>query len=272
MTLDALLRALALDTGETLFALDEAHVAGFLADAAPRLAAAQGQSAGVPGVQVLPLQGALSNRGYGRTMAEFRDRLSAARANPDIGAIILDVDSPGGTVAGTPETAALVRQVAQEKRVVAVVDTLCASAAYWIASQANEIVMTPSAEVGSIGVLAVHMDLSQMLSNLGVTATVMRSVPNKADLNPLEPLSAEAADHVRAEIAAVHGDFVRAVAQGRGVAQATVADGFGKGRTVRAEQAVRLGMADRIGTLSDAMAGVRTKTGAVRRRSALAFL
>ena len=181
------------------------------------------------------------------------------------------VDSPGGTVAGTPETANLVRQAAQTKRVVAVVDTLCASAAYWIASQANEIVMTPSAEVGSIGVLCVHMDLSGMLEAAGVKATVLRSVPAKAEMNPFEPLSPEALDHNKAELAAVHSDFVKAVAQGRGVQTSRVADSFGKGRTVRADQAVKLGMADRIGSLADAVAGLRTKSGAIRRRSAISF-
>ncbi len=271
MTLEEMLRALALDSGETLFAIDDSRIGGFLRVDHPDLAAAAPAPAAAHGVQVLPLQGALSNRGY-RSMADFRARLQAARTNPDIGAIVLDVDSPGGTVAGTPETAALVAQVAQEKRVVAVVDTLCASAAYWIASQASEIVMTPSAEIGSIGVLAVHMDISELLKNMGVTATVFRSVANKADLNPLEPLSPGASDHVNSEIAAVHQDFVRAVAAGRGASLAKVSDQFGKGRTVRAEQAVKLGMADRIGSLSDALANVRTKAGTVRRRSALAFL
>lgn len=266
MNLEEFLRALALDTGETLFAIDETRVGGFI-----KPVAAVAAPPAANGVQVIPLQGALSNRGYGRTMADFRDRINAAVANPDVGAIVLDVDSPGGTVAGTPETAAVVAQAASQKRVVAVVDTLCASAAYWIASQAHEIVMTPSAEIGSIGVLAVHMDLSEMLKNLGVTATVMRSVPAKAEMNPFEPLSAAAQDNANAEIQAIHSDFVRAVAQGRNTNQSKVSETFGQGRTVRAARAVQLGMADRIGTLHEAVAGLRTKSGTIRRRSAIAF-
>jgi ClpP class serine protease len=96
---------------------------------------------------------------YGRVispgMDAFRASLAQAAANPDVAAIVLDVNSPGGTYAGTPETANAVRAAAA-KPVIAVVDTLCASAAYFIASQAGEVVVTPSGEVGSIGVLAVH--------------------------------------------------------------------------------------------------------------------
>ena len=227
-------------------------------------------------VALLPLMGPLFPRGrsfgtFATSMESFRAQLAGAVANPDVGAIVIDVDSPGGTYAGTPETAAAVRAAAQVKPVTAVIDSLGASAAYFIASQAGQLVVSPSADVGSIGVLAVHLDFSQALENDGVRPTIVRSVPFKAEGNLFEPLTAEAKAYLQADVDQAHDVFVRAVAEGRKVSQAKVRDEFGKGRTVSAAKAVELGMADRVGTMGDVLAGVRTKHG-FRRRSALAFV
>lgn len=263
MTIEEMLKALAMDTGEQLFAIDDSRLGAL--KASNDRASESGN-----GVAVIPLQGGLANRGY-NSLSAFKARVNAAAANAEIGAIVLDVDSPGGSVAGTPEAAAAVAAAAKTKRVVAVVDTLCASAAYWIASQASEIVLAPSGEVGSIGVLAVHMDMSEMLKAAGITATVMRSVPGKADVSPFEPLSSGALDHMQAQIGALHAQFVRAVAAGRGASIDTVSNTYGQGRTLLADQALRAGMVDKIGSLADAVSSLRTKSGTIRRRSALAF-
>src|SRR5215467_6271108 len=125
-------------------------------------------------------------------MDGIRARLEAAAANPDVSAIVLDVDSPGGTVAGTPETAAAVRRAAEVKPVVAVANSLAASAAYWIASQASSLVVGPSADVGSIGVISAHIDRSKMLEDMGLRVTVVSAGRYKAEGNPFAPLSDEA--------------------------------------------------------------------------------
>ncbi len=222
-------------------------------------------------VAVVPLMGALFPRGrYGGSMEAFRGALAQAVANPDVGAIVLDVDSPGGTYAGTPETAAAVRAAAQVKPVTAVVDSLCASAAYYIASQAAQLVVTPSAEVGSIGTLAIHADFSQAYEREGIAVTIIRDPPFKAEGNPFEPLSDEARAHLQGDVSGATADFHRAVAQGRRVSLTKVREDFGKGRTVGAHRAVELGMADRVGSMSDVLAAARTRH-AYRRRSSLAF-
>jgi signal peptide peptidase SppA len=264
---------LVMEGGSQILAIDEARIL-HAAQRASREEAADANAVRAPtSVAVIPLFGALYPRGFGwgTNMEGFRARLDQAVNNPDVGAIVLDVDSPGGTVAGTPETANAVRLANQSKPVTAVVDSLAASAAYWIASQAGQVVVTPSGDVGSIGVLAVHTDLSAMLEQDGVKVTILRSTPYKAEGNPFEPLTEAAQESVMGEISRAHGDFVRAVAAGRKKSQAYVEENFGKGRTVSAARAVSAGMADRVGTMADVLGAIRTKSN-FRRRSAMAFL
>ena len=252
-------------TGERLFALD-----------ASRLGAGVGKASDVAApasIALLRLHGTVTPRGSSG-MEGFRARLASARDNPDVGAAIVDTDSPGGTVAGTAEAGQALAELAAVKPVIAFVDTLAASAAYWIASQASQIWMTPSGEVGSIGVRAMHADISKMLGDMGVNITEVASSdsPYKTEMTPFAPLSEEAQAHLQARADAEHANFINTVAAGRKVSPDKVRADFGKGRTVTAEQAVRLGMADRVGSLSDAIASLRTKTGAVRRRTAMAFV
>jgi ClpP class serine protease len=189
MSRELLLRLLAEAGGSAVLAIEVSALGVEARDAA------EAPSGG--GIAVIGLQGPLTPRGltfFGRQltpgMNTFREQLGRAAADPDVGAIVLDVNSPGGTYAGTPETANAVRQANAAKPVIAVVDAMAGSAAYWIASQAGELVVTPSGEAGSIGVLAVHQEFSQALENEGVKVTIVRSRPSKADANPFEPLTA----------------------------------------------------------------------------------
>lgn len=268
-----LLLQLAAMSGETLLAVDPERLS------AQERAVAQGGG----GIAVIGLQGPLTPRGltfFGRTimpgMDVFRAQLAQAAANPDVAVIVLDVNSPGGTVAGTPETAEAVRVAASQKPVIAVVDSLCASAAYYIASQASEIAVTPSGEVGSIGVLAVHMDHSKSFEQEGITPTVFRSRASKADRNPYEPLTEESRAAIQASVQEADDDFLKAVAKGRKMTPAQIrklADEHGLGRVVSAKQAVSLGLVDRVATMSEVLGGMikAPKPGAAKRRSALAF-
>ena len=249
-----------------ILAIDEAR-ALHQARASRRRRAAPGR----PGGHRLADGPALSARPLRRLHGGLRGQLAQAVANPDVGAIVLDVDSPGGTYAGTPETAAAVRAANAVKPVTAVVDSLCASAAYFIASQAGQVVASPSSDLGSIGTLAVHHDFSQQLEREGIHTTIVRDPPFKAEGNPFEPLSDEALAYLQADVSAATAEFHRTVAQGRRVSVGKVAAEFGQGRTVGAQKAVDLGMADRVGTMADILSGIRTKRGAFRRRSAIAF-
>lgn len=213
-------------------------------------------------VAVLPVQGVIIPRGnafleefFGvASTTTIAANFRAALADPAVSAIVLDISSPGGTVHGVEELAAELYAARGQKPVVAVANHLAASAAYWIATAADEVMVAPSGEVGSIGVFAAHADYSRALEQDGVTVSLVSAGKYKTEANPYQPLTDEARAAMQARVDDYYGAFVGAVARGRGVSAADVRDGFGEGRVVGADDAVRLGMADRVGTLGDAVA------------------
>lgn len=227
-------------------------------------------------IAVIPVQGTLTPRGgwYGTSMDGLRSQIRRAANDADVGAIILDIDSPGGTVAGTVETASEVKAAAAQKPVIAIANTLAASAAYWIGSQASEFVIAPSADVGSIGAMIMHQDISGMLEQAGIKMTMIRSEqsPLKNEAHPFGALTEDASAFLQARANEAGAEFIKAVASGRRVTQTKVRDDFGQGRVFGAREAVARGMADRIATLDDVIGGLIQKTPSrARRRSALVF-
>lgn len=223
--------------------------------------AQEGRTAG--GVAVISLRGFISPRGSllaqilgaGPSGLEgFRKALAEAVGDSDIGSIVLDVDSPGGIVDMVPETAAAIREARDVKPITAVANTTAASAAYWLASQASEVVVTPSGEVGSIGVFATHTDWSKYDEDMGVKTTLVSAGKFKTEGNPYEPLSEEAEAYMQSVVDELYGMFASDVAQGREVAESQVRGGFGEGRMLLAKDAVQEGMADRVATLEEAIA------------------
>ena len=187
----------------------------------------------------------------GTSTEQLGREIDSMAANPQVASIVLDVSSPGGSVAGVQEVGAKVREAAKQKPVIAVANAMAASAAYWIASQASEIVVTPSGQVGSIGVLMMHQDISRAADAEGITTTFIHAGKFKVEGNEFEPLESEARATLQAMVDSYYSDFVTAVAKGRGVGVADVREGFGQGRMVRAKQAVEARMADRVATLED---------------------
>lgn len=229
------------------------------------------------GVAVLGLRGIISHRieqvdnisGPGGTSVEaFRNRLRDALASSQVGSVVIDVDSPGGSVEGVPELAAEVFAARGDKPIVAVANTLAASAAYYIASQADEVVITPSGEVGSIGVFAAHEDVSERLAQQGRHMTLISAGKFKVEGNPFEPLSEEARLAIQASVDEHYAAFVDAVARGRGVKTSAVRGGFGEGRTVSAKAAVAEGMADRVETLEQTITRMQGRSNVPARRRA----
>jgi capsid assembly protease len=213
-------------------------------------------------VATLPLKGVLMPQmsllaelfGLGSSLASFRDELRKAVADTDVSHIVLDIDSPGGLVDHIPETAAEIRQAAGKKPVTAVANTLAASAAYWLGSQASEFVVTPSGEAGSIGVYSVHKDTSQAHEKAGVRPTIISAGKRKTEGNPYEPLSEDAVEGLQEAVNDYYSMFTRDVARGRGSSAADVREGFGEGRTLTARRAVGAGLVDRVDTLQGAIA------------------
>ena len=208
-------------------------------------------------------------------------RMRRALADPDVGALVFDFDTPGGAVSGVPELAQAMYDARGEKPIVAVVNTLAASAGYWLATQADEIVVSPSGEVGSIGVFAAHQDMSAFLEAEGRKVTLISAGKYKVEGNPFEPLSEEAQAFIQSRVDEYHGEFIDAVARGRGRPASEVRAGFGEGRTIGATTAVAMGMADRVDTIDNVIAqlhadlvrsdGPPAAPRAAERRSAHAF-
>lgn len=205
---------------------------------------------------------------YCFSTALLAQTMSALGSNPDVGTIVLDIDSPGGMVTGTVEAADAVYAAAKKKTVVALVNPLCASAAYWIASQASEIIATKSADIGSVGVFMAHTDCSKFNEMNGMAVTYIYAGQYKVEGNPDEPLSQDAIDYYQGEVDSIYSDFVKGVARGRGISTADVLAKFGQGRTMMAADAKAAGMIDQITTVDGAMArwGISAEPMESRRR------
>ncbi len=179
-------------------------------------------------------------------------------ADKDVTGILLDIDSPGGVVTGVPEAAdAIFAARKAGKTIIAVANPLAASAAYWLASQATKILSVPSGETGSIGVFALHVDISRALEKEGVKPTFIFAGENKTEGNALEPLSSSAREFIQGQVDLVFRQFNNEVAQGRGTTEAKVLRDFGQGRTFFSAEALRVGMIDGIGTIEKVLAGGR---------------
>ncbi|GAF79644.1 unnamed protein product [marine sediment metagenome] len=222
------------------------------------------------GVTVLPLHGILSQRmnmmsemSGGTSYEEFGAWFDAAVEDEAVGAIVLDVDSPGGSVYGLEELSAKMYAARGRKPIVAVANAQAASAAYYVGSSAKQFVVTPSGEIGSIGVVSMHVDVSAADEQIGLKRTIISTPKFKAEGNPYEVLSKEARDHEQGVVDDFYGRFVADVARNRNTTKADVEAHFGQGRMVLAEAAVAAGMADRVATLAQVLTdlGVKVQPG-----------
>ncbi|MES0076958.1 S49 family peptidase, partial [Mesorhizobium sp. M0058] len=143
--------------------------------------------------------------------------LNKALNDPSVGSIVLNIDSPGGSVSGVQALANEIYKARGPKPIIAQVNSLAASAAYWIASSADEIVMTPGATAGSIGVYALHRDVSKAAEMEGFKFTFISAGKFKVEGNQFEPLNDEAFAANKKMIDAYYSDFTSSVARGRGV-------------------------------------------------------
>lgn len=219
-------------------------------------------------VAILPLFGTIfpranmmTNVSGATSVDRFGAQFSALVDDPEIGAIVLDINSPGGQVNGIGEAASRILDARGTKPIVAVANHLMASAAYWIGTAADEVVVTPDAEVGSVGVFAVHQDMSKALEQEGIKVTLIKEGKYKTEGNPYEPLSDEAREVIQSRVTESYESFLSAIARHRGVEVEDVRMGFGEGRVVGAKNAIRLGMADRIETLDQTVTRLLSAMG-----------
>lgn len=179
--------------------------------------------------------------------------LRAAERDPSVRGILLDIDSPGGEAAGAMEAAEVVRAAAAIKPVIALVDGMGASAAYALASGATTIVTTPSAMIGSIGVVMTHWDMSGLLDSWGLKATSIYAGEFKTDGSPYRPLADGEKARLRGTVNSIYQLFAATVGKHRPALGEAGARRTEAAVYVGAE-AVAAGLADRVGTRADAMA------------------
>jgi signal peptide peptidase SppA len=218
-------------------------------------------------VQVIPVFGVISHRMNmftamsGGTSTELLGaQLQDALSNAKTSAILLDIDSPGGSVQGIQELADAIYAARGKKQLIASVNATCASAAYWLATQCDQIVVTPSGQVGSIGVIAIHEDLTKQAAMLGVKVTYVTAGKFKGEGQPFVALTDEARAAIQELVDGYYAAFVEAVARGRSVTTDAVLSGFGEGRVVSAVEALKLDMVDRIETMEQALARLSGQT------------
>ncbi len=236
----------------------------------------------VGGVAVLPLYGIVGHRlnqvddisGPGGTSTEqFGQWFQAALADPAVGTIVIDVDSPGGTVTGVAELATMIYDARGQKPIIAIANSMAASAAYWIASAADELWVTPSGVVGSIGVYAMHEDLSEMEKRVGVATTLISAGKYKTEGHPHGPLDDEARSAMQERVDEIYAEFLSAVARHRDISAEDVESGYGQGRVLSARRAFRAGMVDRVGSFDTLIKkltkGARSASKASSRATAL---
>lgn len=224
-------------------------------------------------VAVIPIYGPITPRSSlmeqtsgGSTAETIRDDFRAALADADVDGIVFDVDSPGGVVEGIDELAAEIRGARGQKPVAAVANHMAASAAYWAVAGVDELVATPSASVGSIGVFTAHQDVSAAMEREGVVTTLISAGKYKTEGNQYQPLGDEARTAIQEQVDAWYATMTSSIAKGRGVPVDTVRSSFGEGRTLMARKALDRGMIDRIDSLDNTIR--RVARGAIARPGA----
>jgi signal peptide peptidase SppA len=218
------------------------------------------------GIAVLPLYGIVTQRGNmvddvsgpgTASTQQFSNLLRAALQDETVSQILIDIDSPGGSVYGVAELADEIVSARAQKPVVAIANSLAASAAYWIGCSASEFYVTPGGEVGSIGVWQAHQDYSKAMDEAGVKTTLISAGKFKVEGNPYAPLDEEAQGFMQSRVDDYYAAFTKAVAKGRGVPISQVRDGMGQGRVLGADAALASSMVDGIATFENVVKKMR---------------
>ena len=205
----------------------------------------------VDGIAVIEIAGTLVHRGAwigqssGLTSYEgIAAQLQAALADPGVRGIALDIDSFGGEVAGAFDLADRIRAARAQKPVHAFVAEHALSAGYVLASQADRIILPRTGAVGSIGVVALHTDMSGALDQKGIALTLIHAGSHKIDANSYQPLPKAVHDQMQRELEVVRFLFAETVAAGRGDRLTQAAALATEAAVFRGADAIAAGLAD----------------------------
>jgi protease IV len=205
-------------------------------------------------IAVIPIDGVIAGTGSSAggviTPQDFLDQFDRALKDTSVKAIVLRVDSPGGTVAASEEIATYVKE--SSKPVVVSIGDVGASGAYMVSSQADSIIALPGSAVGSIGVITEIPNVSGLLDKLGVKFTVVHAGKYKDAGSPYRALKPDEKALLQGQVDEVYGQFIDIVAEGRKLPRSQV-ESMATGWAWNGTEAKRMGLIDEIGTYRDAM-------------------
>jgi len=211
------------------------------------------------GVAIIPIEGVLAKRmnmftriSGGTSMQLIEKDFREALADPQARSIILVIDSPGGTVDGTQELATVIHNSRGIKPIITYAESLIGSAAYWIGSGADKIYISgDTTQVGSIGVVATHTDISKAEERVGYKTTEIVAGKYKRIASEHAPLSDEGRAMLQDMVDHIYFVFVGGVAQNRDVPVEVVLEDMADGRIFLGKKAVKAGLVDGFSTLPD---------------------
>lgn len=240
-----------------------------------------GASTRASNIGVIPVRGSIKQHGgtsfwdllFGGTSCDgLAASLKSFMADDQISAILIDIDSGGGSSYGVFELAETIMAArGQGKPIVAIANSVAASAAYAIGVAADAFYCTPGGLVGSVGVYFMHQDLSKMAEDAGVKVTFIQAGKNKTRGNSFEPLAEEDLAFFQALVDETYNQFLNVVAKGRGTTVADVKRNYGEGDVLIPSAAKAAGMIDDVLTFDEAVRqAVRVKSRPIQRRGARA--
>ncbi len=220
------------------------------------------------GIALIPVFGVISQRvnliqqfSGGTSTELLKLDIRAAMEDDEVIAVILDTDSPGGSVDDIANVSDLIYNFRSRKPIIAISNSLMASAAYWIGSAADRVIMgSPTAESGSIGVVAVHRDISKMEELEGVKTTEIYSGKYKRITSQYAPLTKEGEETIREKVDYIYSLFIEAVARNRGVSAGEVSEKMADGRLFTGQLAVDAGLADSMEDIDSLIKRLTTKS------------
>jgi len=223
------------------------------------------------GTAIIPIEGSLTKRANlltnfsgGTSTQIIQSQISKALTDESVEAILLSINSPGGTIDGTKELSDYIYyNVRGKKPIVAYADGMMCSAAYWIGSAADKVIAFDTSMVGSIGVALTHFDRSQADEKMGIKRTMIYAGKYKRLASDEKPLTKEGREELQEKVDTFYSIFVNDVARNLGVDTKTVLSNMADGRVFIGEQAVAAGLVHKIGNFDLAMAELTTLKGGI---------
>lgn len=196
--------------------------------------------------------GVIEVRGTIADVQEALKSLKSFRKDPNIKAILVRIDSPGGGIAPSQELYRELKRLAQEKPVVSSLGSVAASGGYYVAVGTQRIISNPGTITGSIGVISYFPNLRELFEKIGFHTVIVKSGPFKDMGNPGREMTQQEKDLIQATIDEAHRQFIADVAQGRRLPEEKVRE-IADGRIFMGETALKLGLVDELGNMEDAV-------------------